>query len=521
MFINNRTFKFEFRTLPAVPALLHATSGARAIGLCHFTLVKAEALDRRAPSLTPQYTQTQAVPFLAHIAQAPQPAPPQAPALHIQNQANSLLSQNVSALLNTHSQVAQGLPGQLPPCGPGMSAPFQPTLSAQAPQFQGPSSPQLHPYSAQPLPLSQNNLQHLGATQPHGGSQLGHLVSAPGYSTLSQLQLQQAHAHQGPLQSGPQHHAFQQTIFSGGVQPIPGQSSGHQNFTQYSSPNHGASQMSMFGGNFPSTSASVQQSFAQTSPQVHGMNQSTVLQTWSPHGSASATTSTALSLRATRAIQRPMRLANSQSTFRPSRYFYVNYGSDFFRLQVGYTSYAYPAFSLAQFPQLPNSVSDEDRRCYLFELQRTYTLPKPFPATGRLPGLFANIRHLVLSLKLPPCHAPLRSPGFRGWMRTSVEDFCSIVIKSTIAKFPNIKNLDLLIAGDIRRGENDQMVLRHWRRAPIREENGVTFGHAELGLLEMEIRIWMLREYMGKHGPEGPEIRIVVHLPQHYSRTKW
>jgi hypothetical protein len=106
-------------------------------------------------------------------------------------------------------------------------------------------------------------------------------------------------------------------------------------------------------------------------------------------------------------------------------------------------------------------------------------------------------------------------------MRTSVEDFCSIVIKSTIAKFPNIKNLDLLIAGDIRRGENDQMVLRHWRRAPIREENGVTFGHAELGLLEMEIRIWMLREYMGKHGPEGPEIRIVVHLPQHYSRTKW
>jgi hypothetical protein len=106
-------------------------------------------------------------------------------------------------------------------------------------------------------------------------------------------------------------------------------------------------------------------------------------------------------------------------------------------------------------------------------------------------------------------------------MRRSISRFCSIVIKSTIAKFPNIKNLDLQIAGDIKRREGDRMVLRHWRYAPIREENGVTFGHAELGLLEMEIRLWTMGEFLGKDGAEGPEVRIVVHVPQQYSQTKW
>jgi hypothetical protein len=61
------------------------------------------------------------------------------------------------------------------------------------------------------------------------------------------------------------------------------------------------------------------------------------------------------------------------------------------------------------------------------------------------------------------------------------------------------------------------MVLRNFRQSPIQEEDGITFGHAELGLIEREIRVWMMNEYMGKNGPEGPEIRIVVYMPKRYS----
>ena len=111
--------------------------------------------------------------------------------------------------------------------------------------------------------------------------------------------------------------------------------------------------------------------------------------------------------------------------------------------------------------------------------------------------------------------------GFRLWLQRQTKTFCEVIIKSTIAKFPKVKNLDLLVDGDFTRRANDTMVLRHYRQAPIQEENGITFGHAELGLLEMEIRVWMMCEYMGKNGPEGPEVRIVTLVPQHYSQTKW
>lgn len=106
-------------------------------------------------------------------------------------------------------------------------------------------------------------------------------------------------------------------------------------------------------------------------------------------------------------------------------------------------------------------------------------------------------------------------------MHRSIDEFCSIVVKSTIAEFPSLKNLDLLVAGITKLRDNERMVLRHYRCASIRVENGVTFGHAELGLLELEVRLWIMSEFMGKDGPEGPEVRIVVHVPQHYSQTKW
>jgi hypothetical protein len=311
-------------------------------------------------------------------------------------------------------------------------------------------------------------------------------------------------------------------IFGGSLQSAPIQSSGHQSLTQHGSQHHGALQQDIFGGIFLSASASTQHSFTQVVPHLHGTIQNTSLQTLNPPGGALVTTSNAVALHPTCAFRRRLLLADNDLEDELNRYFYVNHGSDLFRLQVGDpTSYHYPTFGLAQFPQLPNSVSDEDRQHFLQELQRTYTLPSPFPATGRLPSLFANIQHLVLNLELPPCDAPLRSTGFRDWMHRSIDKFCSVVIKSTIAEFPKIKNLDLLIAGDTKSHEKDRMVLRYWRCAPIMEENGFTFGHAELGLLEMEIRLWLMGEFVGKEGPEAPEVRIVVHVPQHCSQTKW
>jgi hypothetical protein len=101
-------------------------------------------------------------------------------------------------------------------------------------------------------------------------------------------------------------------------------------------------------------------------------------------------------------------------------------------------------------------------------------------------------------------------------------NFCETTIKSALEKFPNVKNLDLLIEGDstCQTRAHDKMVLRHFKKAPIQEENGIQFGQAELGLLEMEIRVWIISQYMGKHGPEGPEVRIVVQLPRSLSESR-
>jgi hypothetical protein len=217
-------------------------------------------------------------------------------------------------------------------------------------------------------------------------------------------------------------------------------------------------------------------------------------------------------------------MAHEDSDGDTGRYFYVNPGSDLFKLQVGEpTGYCYPTFTIAQYPHIFTSLSVEDRQSYLQDLQQAYTAPAPFPDSCRLPHFFAKVQHLVINLELAPCLAPMRSDGFRNWLHTETTTFCETTIKSTIAKFSKVKNLDLAIEGDFRRRTwaKDEMSLRHFRQAPIREENGVEFGQAELGLLEMEIRVWIMNEYMGKHGPEGPEVRIVVHVPRQYSQTKW
>jgi hypothetical protein len=542
IFISDRAFRFQFRHAPAVPALLHATSGARAIGLRHFTLVRFEEPVRNPPRRAPHgYVQTGQIQIApAHHAQF----------LHSHGQYNHL-ALNGNQLL----QVA----------GPGwvnaLPAIPQPTLLAPAPQVQGPNSLALVPYNPQAVAQAQRNSQSQLALQPGIQNNALQPYTAGGSSqqtTGQQNSSQQASQHQnmsvqsspgGSFQaipigqpSFPQNVNQYQSIFGGSTQSTaPAGQSFTQTAPQYQSPyggnlqsismgpqnatQNGSQHQSIFGGSFQSTPVG-QQVTVQNGPHSNSTNQT--IQFFNPSSALTAFTSTAGSSIAVVLqhfrTQRRLLIADEDSEDDTVRYFYVNPGSDLFKLQVGEpTGYCYPTFTIAQYPHILTSVSVEDRQSYLQDLQQAYTAPAPFPDSFRLPDFFAKIQHLVINLELAPCLAPMRSDGFRNWLHTETATFCETTIKSTIAKFPKVKNLDLVIEGDFRRRTwaKDEMVLRHFRQAPIREENGVEFGQAELGLLEMEIRVWIMSEYMGKHGPEGPEVRIVVHVPRQYSQTKW
>jgi hypothetical protein len=396
------------------------------------------------------------------------------------------------------------------------------TYNAQAtipvqnnPQHQGP----IHP-------LGQQGAQVQGAIQPwfqHQALQALTIGGGPqqatgqslGQQNIAQHQPNQAQSSWGGSfqstltgqQSFSQNVNHYQSIYGGSHQTTaPGGQSVTHNTSQYQSP---------YGGSFHSTSQG-QQNSTQYSSQPHTTGQITTVQAFNPPAGAVAAFVLHLS-------HPQRRLLPADDTDDDSdRYFYVNPGSDCFKLQVGTaTRYHYPTYVLTQFPQILTSVSDEGRSAYLQHMQQAYTTPTPFPGPGRLPDFLSNIQHLAVNLELAPCHATMRSDGFRIWLHRQTKDFCEVIVKSTIAKFPKLKNLDFLVEGDFTHRANDRMVLRHYKRAPIQEGNGINFGHAELGLLEMEIRVWMMSEYMGKHGPEGPEVRIVVLVPQHHSQTKW
>jgi hypothetical protein len=203
------------------------------------------------------------------------------------------------------------------------------------------------------------------------------------------------------------------------------------------------------------------------------------------------------------------------------RYFFINLGSEYFMLRIGAGPPSnYPKYSIAQYPHLLSPLSDVTRQSILAQLDQFYIAPSPIPEPGRLPDFFSEIQHLVLGLKLRPCLAELRSAEFKSWLVKETKKFCERIVKPTVAKFKTLKHLDLLIEGDAKPRADDRMVLRHWRDASIQDGNGLDFGHAELGLLEMEINLWMMSEYMGKNGPEGPHVRIVVYIPQQCSKTK-
>lgn len=533
MFINDRTFRFQFREVPTVPAVLQATSGARAIGLRHFTLVKFEELNRNSPRHPPQPHAQPAQPTQPVV----QPIPWQFAPNHVQYLQNQPPWHNGNQL----PQATQGhgwvniLPG-----------PTQPALPTATPQAPNPLAPAT--YNAQAAIQVQHNLQHQGAIHPLG---------------------QQGTQVQGAIQPWFQHQALQALTIGGGPQQTTDQSLGQQNIAQHQlnqaqsslggsfqstltgqqsfsqnvnhyqsmyggshqttalggpSVTHNTSQyQSPYGGSFQSTPPG-QQNSTQHSSQPHTTGQLTTVQAFNPPAGAVAAsvafaghTSTAVVLHHNHPQRRALPADDDSD-----RYFYVNPGSDCVKLQVGTaTRYHYPTYVLTQFPQILTPVSDEGRSAYLQHMQQAYTAPTPFPGPGRLPDFLSNIQHLAVNLELAPCHATMRSDGFRIWLQRQTKDFCEVIVKSTIAKFPKLKNLDFLVEGDFTHRANDRMVLRHYKQAPIQEENGINFGHAELGLLEMEIRVWMMSEYMGKHGPEGPEVRIVVLVPQHYSQTKW
>jgi hypothetical protein len=488
VYVNDGAFTFELRESLAVPALLHATSGARAIGLRHYTLVKFEksigSPGRRALQGLAQHTQ-----ILGQLGQ-------------IQGQVAHAL--HLPFFHNHGHWGAHALQnGNLPPppaaLGPVWMNPIP------APPHVGQRNP------VQQAPQNQNISQQ---TLFGGNSQSG--------STAQQNFLHGLHQYQsilgGSMQSTtPRGQSTQNTPqylspYGGSFQSAPG---GQPNNLQF-----GSHQQSIFGGSFQSNPVG-----QQTASHSNTTNQ--LAQMFNPYGGlapvmGSATSSTVVLLNHVRARLR-MRMPDGDIDDAIDKYFYINTGSDYFKLQIGEpTAYSYPKYRLTQFPYTLTPVSAETRQVLLQDLQRTYATPTSFPQAIKLPGLFAHIQHLILKLELAPCLAPMRSDGFKRWLHIETANFCETTIKSTLMMFPNVKNLGLLIDGDspCRTQTHEKMVLRHFKKAPIQEENGIQFGQAELGLLEMEIRVWIMSQYMGKHGPEGPEVRILVQLPQSLSESR-
>jgi hypothetical protein len=544
IFVNDGAFKFELRGPLAVPALLHATSGARAIGLRHYTLVKFEkpirSPGRRALHGLAQHPQIIGQPgqLQGHVAHALH-----LPFFHNQGHWGAHALQN----------------GNLPPppaaLGPvwinplpapphvgllGMVAP------TSQPQGQFPSS--FIPWNPQPV-ASQWGLHYhvLQAMPVGGGSQQGTSQSLGQNNPVQQAPQNQNIAQQtlfgGNSQSGSAaqqsflHGLHQyQSILGGSMQPTTPGGQSAQNTPQYLSPyggsfqsapggqpnnlQRGSHQQSIFGGSFHSNSVGQQNA-------SHSNTTNQLGQTFNPYGGlapviGSATSSTVVLLNHVRASLR-MRMPDGDTDDDIDKYFYINTGSDYFKLRIGEpTAYSYPTYRLTQFPHTLTPVSAETRQVLLQDLQQAYATPTSFPQAIKLPGLFAHIQHLLLKLELAPCLAPMRSDGFKRWLHIETANFCETTIKSTLVMVPNVKNLDLLIEGDstCRTQAHEKMVLRHFKKAPIQEENGIQFGQAELGLLEMEIRVWIMSQYMGKHGPEGPEVRIVVRLPQSLSESR-
>ncbi|KAE9381643.1 hypothetical protein N431DRAFT_490974 [Stipitochalara longipes BDJ] len=558
IFIDDRTFSFRFRNIPAVPTVLHATSGARAIGLRHFVCVKFEELNRNTPRPPPQ----------------PQVHPPQGAQQTFHHQIANIPAQLVQNHLALQTaNYGLGFQGHgwanITPGNP------QPALLTPAPQPQSSNPWAVVTFNAQAALQAQHHSQNLGTVHQQGQQSIqaqGPLswfqnhavqpfanVGGPQQTTSqvlgTQNNSQQGSHYQAQGSFGGSFHAtlagthslsqnvvHYQSTFSGSQQtsamagPSVIHNSSHHHshhggsmqsnaVGQHNGVHHGTQQQNIFGGSFQPAPAG-QQPTSQIGPPSHVVGQVTTMQIFNP--SASTLTAFAALTNITNAAisnnpQPRQRLlpVGDDTNDGSDRYFYVNPRSDLFKLQVGArTGYNYPTYGLTRFPHILTPINDEDRQAYMQHIQQTYALPTAFPASGRLPNFLAGIQHLVLNLELAPCHAPMRSDGFRTWLHDQTKKFCEVIINSTIKKFRSVKNLDLLIerASYSRPAHaHDQMVLRHFRQAPIQQEDGITFGHAELGLLEREIRVWMMSEYMGKNGPEGPEVRIVVHMPNHYS----
>lgn len=546
IFVNDNVIKFELRGPLTVPALLHATSGARAIGLRHYTLVKFEkpvrSPARRAPQGLAQHPQMLGQPgqFHGQLARA----------IHLPfflNQghwgAHALQHGNLPPPAALGPVWMNPLPAP-PHVGPlGMAA-----LAALASQHQGQIPLAFVPWNQQTAAFQHGFHHHaLQALPAGGGSQQGTsqllgqqnpVHQAPQHQNISQQTLFGGNSQSGlAAQQSVLHGLHQyQSILGGNMQSTTPQGQSTQNTSQYLSsyggsfqsaprgqPNNfqlGSQQQSIFGGSFHSTPV-VQPNTSQSTTTNQLAQTSNPYDSLAP-GMVSATSLTVVPLNLVRARRR-MRMLDDDTDDVVDKYFYINTGCDYFQLQIGEpTGYSYPTYRLTQFPYTLTPVSAETRQAHLQALQQAYTRPTSFPQAIKLPGLFEHIQHLLLNLELAPCLAPMRSAGFKRWLHIETANFCETTIKSTLEKFPNVKNLDLLIERDstCQTQAHDKMVLRHFKKAPIQEENGIQFGQAELGFLEMEIRVWIMSQYMGKHGPEGPEVRIVVHLPRNLSESR-
>lgn len=516
MSINDRAFKFQLKRLPAIPALLRtcpgkylfplpslskdnahpqinlngantnfsryteATSGARAIGLRHFTLVKVDEFDRHQH----RSRQPQQIQQIQHAQQSQ---------AQVMGANTGIMPQFVQTQLQNFAQGFQsqwyaGFPA------PSLAPAPQATSQPQAPQQNS------VPSTVQSI-VARNSAHFHNIFRRH---------NTQGASSMTQSSPQQNSVSTLVQPTVAQNNAHFQSIFGGNN--TQGAPSMIQSGPQYQSINGGHYQAGQFGQQNATQQDSQQSTLATGGYHLTVAGPSSAAQ----HDQIASSQPSNSALRDQRRL-----LLMAEAEVTSSRYFYINLRSEYFKLQIGRTStYHYPTYSISQYPQLLRPSPLAERQGILQALQQSYELPSPIPRSDKLPDCFLEIEHLVLDLRLPPCHAELLSDGFKSWLEVESRFFCQTVVKPTIKKFPALKHLDLLIEGNAAPQADDRMVLRNWRDATIQDGNGLDFGHPELGLLEMEINLWMLSEYQGKNGYEGPKVRIVVHVPQRCSKTK-
>jgi hypothetical protein len=203
------------------------------------------------------------------------------------------------------------------------------------------------------------------------------------------------------------------------------------------------------------------------------------------------------------------------------RYFYYNTAGDIFHLQIGTAAdHIFPTFILPPFGQpgvvrSDRCLTEVERQSEISRLNHGGFVAPSFPHTGKIPAFFKNIKHLALNFSLPTCPHPYSSRLYKNWVETEIQKFLDGHVKTTTGHFEALRSIDLLVKKDHGIGKKPSVQksdFKDWRDVSIRESDGITFGQLELAYIESEIRMWFMREHLGKTNG-ALEWRLVVKVP--------